>query len=189
MTYWRKLEDFFLRPATALPLAVLRVCLGLALLAQAVMLRTSIDAFFAHDGLIQGDLAQALAEPGLPRLSWLMERLAPFHVSEPSVIHWACGAYFLGLVFLILGVFGRPLVAFVWFLHWTLENTGQTTSYGVDLYTHVFLFYLTIFPSSLAKRRARWHALGSGSCNSSFASPTFAARLKRLPAFNGGMER
>jgi len=139
--------NFFLSPASTKPLVWLRVSLSLVLIAQAWMLRHSVDAFFANDGIIQGELAEALSSPGLPKISWLVHALSSFSVSEASCIHLTCGAYFLGLILLAFGVFGRITAAFCWFLHWTLMSTGQTTNYGVDLYAHVFLFYLIWFPS------------------------------------------
>jgi hypothetical protein len=160
MNVLARIEDFFLRPASGSPLAALRVGLGVILISQAWMLRTSMEAFFSGTGIIQGELAQAIADPGVPRVSYLVQLLAPLHISELTCIHWVCGAYLAGLVFMVLGIFGRPMIAFCWFVHWMLMNTGQTTNYGVDLYTHAFLFYLIWIPSGFRSRPSTPARLG-----------------------------
>lgn len=139
-------DAFFLTPASPRPLAVLRIGIALVLMAQAFLLRTSVMDFFAHDGLIQGDLAQALSIPHTPRISWLVEVLSPWGVSESHCIFAICCAYLTSLFFFGIGLWTRLASILAWLLHWVLMNTGYTTAYGVDLYAHVFLFYLMWMP-------------------------------------------
>ncbi len=141
---------FFFEPASARPLAALRISLSAVLLAQAWMLRTEVLELFAHDGIVQGDLARYLGGPGPLHLGWLVERLAPLGISESSFLHAVCGLYVASLVGLGLGLFTRVASVLAWFLHWVLLSTGGTTVYGVDLYAHVFLFYLMWVPAGSA---------------------------------------
>jgi hypothetical protein len=141
------IDDFFLTPASAVPLAVLRIGCAATLIAQALMLRTSILDFFAHDGIIQGELATYLSTPYAPRISWFVQILSLFHVTEAACIYFCCSIYFVSLVLQFVGLFTRGASVVVWFLHWMFMNTGFTTNYGVDLYLHVFLFYLVFAPS------------------------------------------
>lgn len=140
-------RNFFLLPASARPLGVLRIGLSLILIIQAYLLRDSLLFFLSQNGIVQGELARYLSSPNAPRISWLVDALAPFYVSETTCIYGICGAYLLSLIFLGFGLFTRAAAIVSWFLHWTLVNTTHTTSYGFDLYAHVFLYYLMWIPS------------------------------------------
>lgn len=142
----RAVEAFFFTPASARPLAALRIGLAAVLLAQAWMIRAEIFDFFARDGIVQGELARYFSVPGAPHLSWLIERLSPLGVSEASCIYAVCGAYVVSLLLLITGFHARFAAVSAWLLHWTLMNTGYTSIYGVDRYAHIFLFYLMWLP-------------------------------------------
>jgi hypothetical protein len=139
---------FFLNPASSKPLAVLRLGLASVLIAQAWMLRKNLGDFFSSDGVVQGNLAQFFSSQFTPNLRWISANLQAFHISEPSCISFFSGLYFVSLFFFGLGLFFRVTSVSTWFLHWTLTNTGETTSYGVDLYAHVFLFYLIWMPAA-----------------------------------------
>ena len=166
----RAFTAFFFAPATARPLAALRVSLALVLLGQAWLLRAEVLDLLAHDGIVQGELSKYLAGSGTPRAGWLVDQLAPLGVSEPACLYALCGLYVVSLVGLGLGLFTRFSAVMAWFLHWTLIRSAGTTSYGADTYAHIFLFYLMLVPAgdafSLDVRRARFCPV-----------PTPAARL------------
>lgn len=166
----RAASAFFFAPASARPLAALRVALALVLLGQAWLLRGEVLDLLAHDGIVQGELARYLGGSGAPRAGWLVDHLAPLGVSESACLHALCGLYVASLVGLGLGLFTRFSAVMAWFLHWTLISTAGTTSYGADTYAHIFLFYLMLAPAgdawSLDVLRAR-----------ASRPPTAAARL------------
>jgi hypothetical protein len=146
----RAASAFFFEPASARPLAALRISLSAVLLGQAWLLRTEVLDLLAHDGIVQGDLARDLGDAWTPHLSWLVDRLAPLGVSESSCLHAVCGLYVVSLVGLGLGLFTRVASVLAWFLHWALLSTGGTTIYGADTYAHIFLFYLMWAPAGAA---------------------------------------
>ena len=143
----RAASAFFFAPATARPLAALRVCLALVLLVQAWLLRTEVLDLLAHDGIVQGRLTGYLVGGGAPRAGWLVDILAPLGISEPFCLYALCGLYVASLAGLGLGFFTRIAAVLAWFLHWTLISTAGTTSYGADTYAHIFLFYLMLAPA------------------------------------------
>lgn len=166
----RAFTAFFFAPATARPLAALRVGLALVLLGQAWLLRAEVLDLLAHDGIVQGELSKYLGGSGTPRAGWLVDTLAPLGVSEAACLHALCALYVVSLAGLGLGLFTRFSAVMAWFLHWTLIRSAGTTSYGADTYAHIFLFYLMLVPAgdalSLDVRRARFCPV-----------PTSAARL------------
>jgi hypothetical protein len=141
-------ETFFLRPAYATPLAAVRMGLASVLLLQAYMLRLSLYDLFSRNGLVQGDLAEALTGTDSPRIAWLTHALGYLHFSEASSIFLAGCFYVVSLVFLLAGYHTRIAAFCAWFLHWMFVGTGATMAYGVDLYAHVFLFYLIFAPAA-----------------------------------------
>ncbi len=141
-----KVSAFFLTPASARPLAMMRIGLALVLIAEAYLIRHEIMNFFAHDGLVQGELAHHMSDPDAPRLAWLVDHLKPFGIAEEVCLFWATRIYFASLILLCLGL-GTRLAAFTaWLLQWTFINTGYSNPYGVDMFAHIFLFYLMISP-------------------------------------------
>lgn len=148
MKAWRdRFRRFFFEPGPSAPLALLRISVAALLLLQALALRTSILDLFASDGIIQKDLAAYLSEPGQVRLQNVETLLSPLSLSDHFFVYLFCIAYTVSLSFLLIGFFSRSAAAFAWVFHWILMETGFTATYGVDLYAHVFLFYLTWSPA------------------------------------------
>lgn len=138
-----KMREFFFKPATARPLAAVRIGITALLLIQAVVLRDWMFPFLSSDGFIQKPVADALwtsALPNIPNITWLMQWLLPF--SEPTSIVIVSVSYLISLIFLASGLYTRLFSVLTWFFHWTIYNSAFTLHYGVDMYAHVFLFYL-----------------------------------------------
>ena len=146
----RAASTFFFEPASARPLAALRIGLSVVLLGQAWLLRTEVLELFAHDGIVQGELARYMSDAGSPHLGWFVDRLAPLGISESTCLHAVCALYVASLVGLGLGLFTRVAAVLAWFLHWALLSTSGTTIYGADTYAHIFLFYLMWVPAGAA---------------------------------------
>lgn len=147
----RAVDGFWFTPASARPLAALRVGLASTLIVQALSLRTEALELLAHDGIVRGDLSDVFGSMlGAPRIAWLTERLLPLGVSEAACIQAVCGVYLAGLCLLAVGLFSRVAAVVAWLLHWTLMNTAPAALYGVDLYADIFLFYLMWVPAGHA---------------------------------------
>ncbi len=55
--------------------------------------------------------------------------------------------YVTGLSFLLIGFHSRVAAVTVWFSHFLLKlNLGYSSSYGVDTFSHIALFYLMFMP-------------------------------------------
>lgn len=153
------LERFALRPASAAPLAALRIGLAGVLLWQAAMVAPALFELYGDRGVLQGPLRDALAGAGLPRIGWLVSALAPLGVREASVIAVVGGVYALSLLGLLAGLRTRVAAAVAWLTHLMLMTTAQGTVYGADVFANTFLFYLVWAPAgatlSLDRRRGR----------------------------------
>lgn len=141
---------FFLEPATAEPLAALRIGMSLVLLWQAFLMRNSFLDFFSSTGFVQGEVSKAINNPSLPSLNWLIDLFSFVSISEKGALTGLGLFYVLSLLLLLFGFFTRPVALITWFLHWSFMNTGYSGSYGADMYAHIFLFYLVLVPAGSA---------------------------------------
>lgn len=168
------IERFALTPATALPIAVLRIGLASVLLAQAVLVAPALFELYGPAGILQGRLRDAFTKTGLPRMGWWMDLLAPLGVGEHAVIAGTGVLYVLSLVALLLGWHTRAAAAAAWLTHLMLTVTVDAMSYGADTFAHIFLFYLIWMPAgaALSLDHSRDRRRGRGP-----AGPSPAARL------------
>lgn len=139
-------ELFFLAPASARPLAILRVLLSVVLIMQALFLSSQLMDLLGPMGIIQGPLSQYLNDPNLPTLSSVNRILSHFGIVESQTIFLTAGLYFLSLLLLLAGYQTRAASVSTWLFHWILFNTGHCAKYGVDTFAHIALFYLIFMP-------------------------------------------
>ncbi|WP_437517936.1 hypothetical protein [Sorangium sp. So ce1099] len=147
---WAAVERFAFAPASAAPLAVLRIGLASVLLAQAGMVAPALLDLYGRSGILQAPLLDALGRPGAVRISWLIDRLAPLGIGEVPIIVAVGAFYVLALVALLAGWHTRMAAAGAWFSHLTLMMTADSTNYGVDQFANIFLFYLMWMPAGAA---------------------------------------
>ncbi|WP_437627811.1 hypothetical protein [Sorangium sp. So ce1151] len=147
---WAAVERFAFAPASAAPLAALRLGLAFVLLTQAVMVAPAMFELYGRSGILQAPLVDALGAPGSVRLSWLIDRLAPLGIGEVPIIVAVGSFYVLALVALLAGWHTRMAAAGAWFAHLTLMMTADSTNYGVDQFANIFLFYLMWMPAGAA---------------------------------------
>lgn len=162
-TIENKLEEFFLKPASPLPIAALRISLALILLTQAYFIREAFLPLFSRSGLLQGPIADLMRSHDLPHVGWLATWLAPYGISEAACLELTAGAYIISVLFFGLGLFTRAASIATWFLHWILMTTAYSSAYGVDLYSHIFLFYMMWMPAGDALSVDSWRAGGGDS--------------------------
>jgi hypothetical protein len=142
----RAVSDFVSRPAAPLPLAVLRIGLAVVLLGQAAALSGSLLDLYGDRGLTQWAITDRLLPPGVPRLGWLADALAPLGLSAGGVARGVFLAYVAGLAGLLLGWRTRPSAVLAWLTHLMLGASGATSVYGVDQWATVALFYCIWLP-------------------------------------------
>jgi hypothetical protein len=167
----RGFTSFVAAPATAHPLAALRIGLSGALIVQALAIAASIvDLFAPTHAIVQWTLTESVLVPGMPRMRWLVELLAPLGVSEAACVRSVFILYVAGLSALMMGWHSRLAAVIAWFTHLTLMMSDRTPLYGVDDFAHIALFYCVWMPVGHA-----WSLDVSAGRVS--AAPSFAARL------------
>ncbi|WP_437720290.1 HTTM domain-containing protein [Sorangium sp. So ce861] len=168
-----RVERFALAPASAEPLAALRIGLATVLLVQAALVAPALFELYGPAGILQGPLREAFAQIELPGIGWLAGRLGPLGIGETSLLGGVGAVYALSVASLLCGFWTRTSALLAWVTHRMLMVTADATVYGADLFANIFLFYLVWLPSGAAlsvDRRLR-------SPSRAAAAPTPAARL------------
>jgi hypothetical protein len=161
---------FVAEPASARPLAALRVGTAAVLLAQAVALAAALTELFGPRGIVQWSITEALAAPGVPHVGWLARALAPLGVGPETCLRLTFAAYVAGLSALMVGWHTRAAAVVAWLTHLALNTSGQLSIYGVDQFAHIALFYCACLPAG-----ARWSCdVRAGRAS---GQPSAAARL------------
>ncbi|MCI0376583.1 MAG: HTTM domain-containing protein [Gemmataceae bacterium] len=161
---------FALAPASARPLAALRIGLAGVLLVQALAVAASVLDLFGPRGIVQWPLADTMVVPGVPRMGWLTAALVPLGLSEAFVVRGVFVLYVAGLSMLLFGWRSRLAAVLAWFTHLILFMGVRTSLYGVDDFAHIALFYCMFFPVGNA-----WSLdVASGRAS---AAPSWEARL------------
>lgn len=152
-------ERFFFEPATATPLAVLRILVCMILLIQAGLLAPDFWELYGDQGIVQGTLKDYILGPLTPQLGWFHHffRLFGVGANRSDVIVFC--TYVGSLLVLMLGFETRLFSIASWFLHFVLMyGSGSISSYGVDSMAHMVLFYFIFMPVGDAISLDRhWH--------------------------------
>jgi hypothetical protein len=168
MTRFRRVEvtswlaaarGFVAEPASARPLATLRIGIAGVLMVQALLIARDLVDFCGSMGIIQGplnDYFTGYALRGLPHVRWVADFLSSFGVAEDTSLRLIFVAYLIALGCLLFGFRTRLAAAVAWFCHSMLLNTGYFFMYGVNRFAEVSLFYLIWIPAGHALSLDVW---------------------------------
>lgn len=140
--------DVLVFPAkSSLPLAVLRIGIATVLLLQAILIAPEMKDFWGAQGYLQKELNQFVIQPAVPFLLDLNAVARRLHVSVDGLVSGLFLVYVAALASLAIGFFSRTSATVAGLLHLILKfNQGQASTYGVDSFAQMFLFYAAVFP-------------------------------------------
>lgn len=167
---WGAICRFAFAPASAAPLAALRIGLALVLLLQAAMVAPAFFELYGRSDILEGPPDNLYSWLGLPRLGGIVDALAPLGIRGAWILTGTGVLYAASLVALLVGWRARAAAALAWSTHFLLLMEAYNTNYGADYFAHIFLFYLIWMPSGAALSLDRWRRRVS-------AGPTASARL------------
>jgi hypothetical protein len=149
--FWQRFISFLFPPETDAWLAVLRIGLGLQVIAYALFLRSDWHYLFASSGkgLVGREVGEAITafdSPLIPRLSWLVTIGRNFNISEETMLTVAWICLLSAGCFLLLGLLSRPAAIVAWFVHLCAAESGGLLAYGADNFMTTALFYLMLSP-------------------------------------------
>ncbi|HVI44657.1 MAG TPA: HTTM domain-containing protein [Chitinophaga sp.] len=140
------LHHFFFTPSSGRPLAFLRIGAALLALLQIVLLNSSLLMLYGRHGLVQWLLSEGIISDYALRLGWIAGWLARWNISPDQAVMIVAGIYTVALIALIFGLFTRGAALLSWLIHFMLTSSGFMSSYGVETFTHIALFYCVVMP-------------------------------------------
>src|SRR5207253_514687 len=148
---WRDVAEWIFASCSDRWLSILRIGLALQLILYAVSIRAEWRYLLGGSGrgFVSRDLAEALLSLEssiIPRLGWFVAVGKQFGLSEATVLDLTWYGLTLASLFLLLGLFCRPIAIAAWFLHLCAVKGGGLVAYGVDALTTIGLFYLMLSP-------------------------------------------
>lgn len=139
------IDQFFLTPCSAKPLGFLRIGLGAILLTQAVMCSNQLFEWYGTQGLLQNGVAESFSAFSVPQTTNFIRWGLTIGISEKVTLISMAVLYLVSLFALMLGLYTRFASVLAWSLHLIFAQ-GHITSYGLDLLSHVVLFYAIFMP-------------------------------------------
>ena len=134
--------SFLSAPASARPLAALRLSISTVLFLQAFLVSGHLFELYGNSGFFQGDLNAYLIGPLKPRVQWFTALGAKYGMTDEMGVTVFFLGYVVSLSFLAIGWRTRLAAVIAWFTHFILIlNSGHLSSYGADAFSHVLLFY------------------------------------------------
>lgn len=127
------------------PLARFRVGLAGVLLIQAFALTGHLDELFGRNGIVAWSVPQP-ERPGIPRLEWIETAGRSVGVPASWVVPTTFACYTAGLFGLLLGYRTRLCAGLAWLCHTALLTSSDMSTYGVDRFAQIGLFYCVVFP-------------------------------------------
>ncbi len=137
---------FLLAPASPRPLAVLRIGIAAFELCLAIQLAPHLLQLYGQLGFVQWPVGELIIFPWLPTVGRLAKLVEPLGVDGATCVRLVFGLYVASLLGLLVGWQSRVAAIAAGLLHQTLLNTGFFSTYGVDLFVHITLFYCAWMP-------------------------------------------
>lgn len=139
----RTLYRFLFRPQYYLPLSLFRVVFASFLIVKFLVLAPGIPDLYGETGFVQWEITEILG--GSP---WHMALFKTW-VFDSRLIVWGAYTLFLLAAFGLLLGFKTPWMALLCcVLHKLFINTSFQFSYGVDIFSQTYLFFLIFIPSN-----------------------------------------
>lgn len=105
----------------------------------------ALDLYGEH-GFVQWSIGEALLAEGLPRIGWLAGWLARLGIGADTTLTAVFAVHVLALLGLLAGWRARAMAVVAWLIQFSMSNSGLFTTYGVDAFLQICLFYCAVFP-------------------------------------------
>jgi hypothetical protein len=140
------IRAFVLEPASARPLAVMRIGIAAALIGEAAVVASHLHDYYGPLGLVQPPVTDALAHWSLPSLPALARALSFTGLTESGAVQAAFAVYVLALHLLLLGCRTRAAAVVSWLLFLAFKKAGSAAAYGGLEFAQIALFYCVVLP-------------------------------------------
>lgn len=144
----RSLSESLSLTSSPLPFAVLGIGTSIVLLAKAWTERGYISALYGSKGLIQWMVSEAALGSWTPRIGWIAGPLSSLGVRDDQCLYLLFVVYVSSLAGLLFGWHTRLAAIVAWLSHMVINNAGILSSYGLDMFANIGLFYCALMPGT-----------------------------------------
>ena len=141
-----RIAEFATKPASARPLAVLRIGIALTLIGEAAILAPHLFEYYHPLGLVQSPINEAMAHWSLPSFRGLARVRFFSGVTDSRLLQIAFAVYVVAIHFLLLGWHTRIAAIVGWLLFLSFKASGSIWAYGAFEFAHIALFYCVVLP-------------------------------------------
>lgn len=140
------IRKFFQTPASPTPFITLRLGVAAVLLTRAIVEFDILLDLYGNSGIIPWEISEFRPIGWLPNMSWVHNYISYFGISEDGSVYLIFTAYLISLIGMVAGVFTRLSSIIAWLAHLILFESASFSSYGVDSFINIALFYCVIMP-------------------------------------------
>lgn len=131
-------------PATSLSFDVLRVGTAMLLFVRLCVESPTLLDIYGDGGLVSWSLSEIRSIGWVPTLSWLAGPATQFDLDRDETLTVVAVIYMFAIIGMMLGLAARASTFATWFLHFLLLESSSLSSYGVDSFLNISLFYCMI---------------------------------------------
>lgn len=143
-----RMIEFFRTPASPIPFITLRIGLALVLLSRAFVEFDVLLDLYGNNGLIPWKISELGPVGWVPSMSWLSHQLGYLGITENGSVYVVFAFYGIALIGMLVGFQTRISSIVAWLAHLTLFESASFSSYGVDSFVNIALFYCAIMPQA-----------------------------------------
>lgn len=121
-----------------------RVGVTLVLLWQAAELAPDALSLFGRHGVVQWEIAEAVAPRLTPSVGQIATPFARMGISPDATLCIIFVSYVAALCALCIGTFAPISAVSAWFTHMMLTATGSLAAYGLQSFANIALFYIMV---------------------------------------------
>jgi hypothetical protein len=151
---------FFRTPASPVSFITLRLGIALALLVRALVEFDILLDLYGNNGLIPWGISEFRPIGWLPNMSWASYHLSHLGIGEDGSVYLIFTIYVIALLGMLVGFRTRIFSIVAWLTHLILFESASFSSYGVDSFINIALFYCVIMPKGatvpLHRLFSRW---------------------------------
>jgi hypothetical protein len=137
---------WFTRPDSPVPLGWFRIAVALFCFADLLAVGSSFVDVYGQYGFVQWAITRANLYGGLPHLGDVALLLKRFGLTADQSLYAVLGLYVVALCGLLVGWWSRLMAIVAWCIHFLLMHAGGGLIYGMDIFTHIALFYCMVMP-------------------------------------------
>lgn len=141
-----RIMGFLQTPASPIPFITLRVGIAVVLLSRAFVEFNVLQELYGNSGLIPWAISELRPFGWVPSMSWASHYLGYLGLTENGSVYVIFGTYTIALLGMLVGFQTRVFSIIAWLTHLTLFESASFSSYGVDSFVNIALFYCAIMP-------------------------------------------